>query len=62
MALVIDNDAIKFLEGFKVLCDKYVKSTSLMKMDFNDGTSIGMGLVIRYGLGHISLQQCISGI
>ena len=61
MALVIDNDGIKFLEEYKTLCSKYVKSASMTTLNFNDGTTIGMGVALRYALGLISLEQCITG-
>lgn len=34
MGIYIDNDAIKFAQEFKTLCDKYVENASLVKNVF----------------------------
>ena len=59
MALVIDNDGIKFLEEFRSLCQKYVSSASALQITFNDGSSCGMLTILKYGLGHITLKECV---
>ena len=61
MAVVIDNDAIKFLEEFKALAKKYLKSASCIQLNFKDGSTIGMGTVLKYIFGHITLEQTITG-
>ena len=61
MALIIDNDAIKFLEEIRPIYEKYVKSSSLLAIEFKDGSTIGMGVVLRYALGNITLQQAVTG-
>jgi hypothetical protein len=59
MAIIIDNDAIKFLTEFKVLCDKYVSNASLIKVEFKDGYTIGMGTLWRVGLGAKQIEDVI---
>lgn len=59
MAIIIDNDAIKFLEEFRILCSKYVKSSSLITMEFKDGTTIGMRALLEVGLGIKQIEDVI---
>ena len=59
MAIIIDNDAIKFLEEFRILCSKYVKSSSLITMEFKDGSTIGMRTLLEVGLGIKQIEEII---
>jgi hypothetical protein len=59
MAIIIDNDAIKFLEEFRILCNKYVKSSSLITMEFKDGCKIGMRTLLEVGLGIKQIKDVI---
>ena len=60
MAIVIDNDGVKFLEEFRKLCSKYVRSASLIgTVNFNDGNSIGMKTLWEVGLGIRRLEDCL---
>ena len=59
MAIIIDNDAIKFLEGFRILCHKYVKSSSILTMQFKDGCTIGMRTLLEVGLGVKQIKEVI---
>ena len=59
MAVIIDNDAIKFLEEFRIICSKYVKSTTLLQMEFNDGSTIGMRNLLEVGLGVKEIKDVI---
>lgn len=59
MALIIDNDGVKFLEEIKPIFNKYVHSASLASLEFADGTKIGMRTFLRFALGHITLRDCI---
>lgn len=59
VTITIDNDGTKFLEEFKTLCNKYVKSASPLKIDFKDGHSIGMRTALMYALGYCELKDCI---
>lgn len=59
MGIYIDNDGIKFLEEFKVLCAKYVKSATIFQIEFKDNTTIGMRTLLEYSLGHRKLEDCL---
>lgn len=59
MAVIIDNDAIKFLEEFRTICSKYVKSSSILTMKFKDGSTIGMRTLLEVGLGVKEIKDVI---
>lgn len=59
MAIIIDNDGIKFLEEFRILCNKYVKSSSILTMEFKDGCTIGMRTLLQVGLGVKQIEEVI---
>jgi hypothetical protein len=59
MALIIDNDAVNFCEEFKKLCEKYVKSASIVSVQFKDGTSIGMRTLLEIGFGVKKIEDCL---
>ena len=63
MAIVIDNDGVKFMEGFRELCKKYVSSASLIgTVRFNDGNSIGMKTLWEVGLGIRRIEDSIGNV
>ena len=51
MAVNINNDGVRFLEEFRTICSKYVKSSSILSMEFKDGSTIGMRTLLEVGLG-----------
>lgn len=57
--IIIDNDAIRFLTEFKILCDKYVSNSSLAKVEFKDGCTIGMLNLWMVGLGVKRIEDII---
>ena len=59
MATIKDNDAIKFLTEFKILCDKYISNASIIKAEFKDGCTIGMGTLWLVGLGIKQIEDVI---
>jgi hypothetical protein len=59
MAVIIDNDCIRFLEEFRTLCSKYVKDSSILKMEFEDGSTIGMRTLLEVGLGVKEIKDVI---
>jgi len=59
MAVIVDNDCIKFLEEFRTICSKYVKCSNLLKMEFNDGSTIGMRTLLEIGLGVKQIEDVI---
>lgn len=59
MGIYINNDAINFAQEFKTLCDKYVEDSSLIKMYFKDGSTIGMKTLLQIGLGVKTVEECI---
>jgi len=59
MAVIIDNDVVKFLEEFRTICSKYVKCSSILKMEFNDGSTIGMRTLLEVGLGVKQIKDVI---
>lgn len=59
MAIIIDNDAIRFLEEFRTICSKYVKSCSILSMEFKDGSAIGMRTLLEVGLGVKQIKDVI---
>ena len=59
MAMIIDNDCIRFLEEFRTICSKYVKCSSILKMEFNDGSTIGMRTLLEVGLGVKRIEDVI---
>ena len=59
MAVIINNDAIKFLEEFRPICRKYVKSSTILQMTFNDGSTIGMITLLEVGLGIKEIKDAI---
>lgn len=59
MAIIIDNDGIKFLEEFRTICSKYVESSSVFKMKFKDGSTIGMRTLLEVGLGVKQIEDVI---
>ena len=59
MAVIIDNDCIRFLEEFRILCSKYVKQSSILTMEFKDGTTIGMRTLLEVGLGVKEIRDVV---
>ena len=59
MAVIIDNDCIRFLEEFRTICSKYVKSSSIITMEFKDGSTIGMRTLLEVGLGVKEIKDAI---
>ena len=59
MVVIIDNDCIRFLEEFRTLCSKYVKDSSILKMEFEDGSTIGMRTLLEVGLGVKEIKDII---
>ena len=59
MGVYIDNDAIKFLEEYKEICKKYVKSASILSYEFNDGSTIGARTALECGLGIRTIEECL---
>lgn len=59
MAIIIDNDAVRFLEEFRTICNKYVKSSSILSMEFKDGSTIGMRTLLEVGLGVKRIKDVI---
>lgn len=59
MAVIIDNDCISFLEEFRIICSKYVKSSNVLYMEFKDGTTIGMRTLLEVGLGAKQIKDVI---
>lgn len=59
MAVIVDGDGVKFLEEFRTLCSKYVKRSSLITMEFNDGSTIGMKTLLEVGLGVKQIKDVI---
>lgn len=59
MAVIIDNDCVRFLEEFRTICSKYVKSSSIISMKFKDGSTIGMRTLLEVGLGVKEIKDAI---
>ena len=59
MAIIIDNDCVRFLEEFRVICRKYVKSSSILSMEFKDGSTVGMRTLLEVGLGVKEIEDVI---
>ena len=59
MAVIIDNDCVRFLEEFRPICSKYVKRSSLLSMEFKDGSIIGMRTLLEVGLGVKQIKDVI---
>ena len=59
MAVIIDNDCVRFLEEFRVICRKYVKSSSILSMEFKDGSTVGMRTLLEVGLGVKQIEDAI---
>ena len=59
MAVIIDNDCIRFLEEFRTICRKYVKSSTILQMEFEDGSTIGMRTLLEVGLGVKQIEDVI---
>ena len=59
MAVIIDNDCIRFLEEFRTICSKYVKCSSVYQMEFVDGSTIGMRTLLEVGLGIKEIKDVI---
>ena len=59
MAAIIDNDCVRFLEEFRIICSKYVKDSSILKMEFKDGSTIGMRTLLEVGLGVKQIKDVI---
>lgn len=59
MAVIIDNDAIRFLEEFRTICSRYVKSSSILQMEFKDGYTIGMRTLLEVGLGVKEIKDVV---
>lgn len=57
--MAIDNDCIRFLEEFRTICNKYVKNSSILTMEFNDGSTIGMRTLLEVGLGVKQIKDVI---
>lgn len=51
MAVNRNNDGVRFLEEFRTICSKYVKRSSILSMEFKDGSTIGMRTLLEVGLG-----------
>ena len=56
---IMDYAVVKFAQEFKKLCAQYVATASVFKINFKDGSLVGMKTLLLYGLGHISLEDCI---
>ena len=59
MAVIIDNDCIRFLEEFRTICRKYVKCSTIFQMTFEDGSTIGMRTLLEVGLGVKQIKDVI---
>lgn len=59
MAVIIDNDGIRFLEEFRKICSKYVANSSLTLMEFKDGSNIGIKTLLEVGLGIKQIKDVI---
>jgi len=59
MAVIINNDGVRFLEEFRIICSKYVKRSSILQMEFNDGTTIGMRTLLEVGLGVKQIKDVV---
>lgn len=59
MAVIIDNDGVRFLEEFRTICNKYVKDSSILSMEFKDGSIIGMRSLLEVGLGVKQIKDVI---
>ena len=59
MAVIIDNDGVRFLEEFRIICSKYVKSSSILSMEFKDGSTIGMRTLLEVGLGVKQIKDVV---
>lgn len=59
MAVIIDNDGVRFLEEFRTICSKYVANSSLIKMEFKDGSTIGIKSLLEVGLGIKQIKDVI---
>ena len=56
---MIDNDCVRFLEEFRTICSQYVKSSSIISMEFKDGSTIGMRTLLEVGLGIKEIKDAI---
>ena len=59
MAVITDNDGVRFLEEFRIICNKYVKRSSILQMEFNDGSTIGMRTLLEVGLGVKQIKDVV---
>ena len=59
MVLITDNDGVNFCQEFRELCKKYVKSSSMITVIFNDGSHVGMRTLWEIGLGVKKIEDCI---
>ena len=59
MAVIIDNDGVRFLEEFREICRKYVRNSSLVTMEFKDGSTIGIKTLLQVGLGVKQIKDVI---
>lgn len=57
--MTTDNAGVKFLTEVKPLFLKYVKSASITTIEFEDGSTIGMRVFLKYVLGCITLKECL---
>lgn len=53
------DDGVRFLKEFRTICSKYVKSSSIIKMKFKDGSTIGMKTLLEVGLGVKEIKDII---
>lgn len=57
--MATDNAGVKFLTEVKPLFLKYVKSASITTIEFEDGSTIGMRVFLKYVLGCVTLKECL---
>ncbi len=50
IAILDNNDCVRFLKEFRTICNKYVKNSSILRMEFKDGSTIGMKTLLEVGL------------
>lgn len=53
------NDfGIDFLNAYKDVFRKYVKSASLASIELKDGRTIGVKTLHKYAFGYITIKEC----
>ena len=50
IAILGNNDCVRFLKEFRTICNKYVKNSSILQMEFKDGSTIGIKTLLEVGL------------